>query len=222
MNMCSNRFCFGPQRGMGLIELMVGMTIGLIVLAALGYFFLGSTQANRTHNDVSRMQESGRHALEILGSAIRQAGYRADADVAFAGTALAGTNGAPDTLTVQYDAQEGDETDCAGNLIDADAPSPGNLVTHAFAINGLRQLTCQGQPVADNIEDMQITYGIDSDKNGVIESYKAAPTAAEFLQAAAVRVSLVVRGPTANAATGGDGFLRQTYATTFTVRNQAR
>jgi len=39
---------------------------------------------------------------------------------------------------------------------------------------------------------------------------------------AAVRVSLTVRGPTANAATGGDGFLRQTYASTFTVRNQAR
>ena len=94
-----------PQRGMGLVELMIGMTIGLIVLMALGYFFIGSTQANRTHNDVSRMQESGRHAMEILGSAIRQAGYRTDADVAFAGTALAGTDGAPDTLTVQYDAQ---------------------------------------------------------------------------------------------------------------------
>ena len=211
-----------PQRGMGLIELMIGMTISLIVLIALGYFFLGSTQANRTHNDISRMQESGRHALEILGSAIRQAGYRTDADVAFAGTALTGTNATPDTITVQFDAQEGDETDCAGNLIDADAPSPGNLVTYAFAVNGSLQLTCQGQPVADNIEDMQITYGIDTTKDGVIDLYTAAPTAAQFGQAAAVNVSLTVRGPTANAATGGDGFLRQVYATTFTVRNQAR
>lgn len=212
----------GRQRGMGLVELMIGMTIGLVVLMALGYFFLGSTQANRTHNDVSRMQESGRQAMEILGSAIRQAGYRTNADVAFAGTALAGTNGVPDTLTVQYDAQEGDETDCAGNVIDADAPSPGNLVTYAFTVNGSLQLTCQGQPVADNIEDMQITYGIDSNKDGVIEAYSAAPSAIEFGQVAAVNVALTVRGPTANAATGGDGFLRQTYTSTFTVRNQAR
>ncbi len=206
-----------PQRGMGLVELMIGMTIGLIVLMALGYFFIGSTQANRTHNDVSRMQESGRHAMEILGSAIRQAGYRTDADVAFAGTALDGTNDTPDTLTVQYDAQEGGEPDCSGANVAA-----GALVTYAFEVTGGLQLTCNDQPVADNIEDMQITYGIDSNKDGVIESYKAAPSAVEFGQVAAVNVALTVRGPTANAATGGDGFLRQTYTSTFTVRNQAR
>lgn len=205
------------QRGMGLIELMIGMTIGLIVLVALGYFFLGSTQANRTHNDVSRMQESGRQAMEILGSAIRQAGYRTDADVAFAGTALAGTDAMPDTLTVQYDAQEGNEPDCTGTTITA-----GSLVTYAFSVTADRELTCNGSVVADNIEDMQITYGIDSNKDGVIESYKAAPSAVEFGQTAAVNVALTVRGPTANAATGGDGFLRQTYTSTFTVRNQAR
>jgi len=206
-----------PQRGMGLIELMIGMTIGLIVLMALGYFFLGSTQANRTHNDISRMQESGRNAMEILGSAIRQAGYRVDVETAFpAGTpALSGIDGTPDTIIARYYAQDDGETDCAGTGIAA-----GALVTYAFAVNGSLQLTCQGQPVVDNIEDMQITYGIDSDKNGAIESYTATP--ADFGQVAAARVNLTVRGPTANAATGGDGFLRQTYATTFTVRNQAR
>jgi type IV pilus assembly protein PilW len=223
MNSRSNHSRFGRQCGMGLIELMIGMTIGLIILAALGYFFLGSQQANRTHNDISRMQESGRQALEILGTAIRQAGYRTDADVAFAGTALNGTDGAPDTITVQFDAQEGNEPDCTGTTITA-----GSLVTYAFAVDDVdSELTCSDAGgttvvVADNIEDMQITYGIDSNKDGVIESYKAAPTAAEFPQVAAVRVNLVVRGPTANAATGGDGFLRQTYASTFTVRNQAR
>jgi len=238
MNTRANPSKSGRQRGMGLIELMIGMTIGLIVLAALGYFFLGSSQANRTHNDISRMQESGRNALEMMGTVIRQAGYRADADVAFAGTALAGADGATDSITVQFDAQEGvdGETDCAGTDFDA-----GELVTYAFevvngpdfAVNGSRQLTCQGQPVADNIEDMQITYGIDANKDGIIESYTATP--ANFGQVAAVRVNLLVRGPSANVATGSqtytfngaevtktDGFLRQTYSTTFTVRNQAR
>ena len=218
MNMRANSSRFGRQRGMGLIEMMVGMTIGLIVLAALGYFFLGSIQANRTHDDISRMQESGRQAMEILGTAIRQAGYRADANVIFpfAGTALTGADGATDSITVQFDAQEGGETDCAGAAV-----ATGALVTYAFAVNGSRQLTCQGQPVADNIENMQVVYGIDAGKDGAIESYTATPTAAEFPQVAAVRVNLVVRGPSARAATGGDGFLRQTYATTFTVRNQA-
>lgn len=204
----------GRQRGMGLVELMIGMVIGLIILSALGYFFLGSRQASRTHDDISRMQESGRHALEILGSAIRQAGYRANADVSFTGTALAGTNGTPDTITVQFDAQEGGETNCAGTDV-----AEGALVTYAFAVDGALRLTCNGQPVADNIEDMQIQYGIDAPRDGVIDAYTATP--ADFSQVAAVRVTLTVRGPSANAATDGDGFLRQPYTSTFTVRNQA-
>lgn len=220
MNMRANRSRASRQRGMGLIELMVGMTIGLIVLAALGYFFLGSIQANRTHNDISRMQESGRNALEILGTAIRQAGYRADADVPFSGTALTGADGATDSITVQFGAQEGGETNCAGTNVAA-----GALVTYAFTVNANRELICNGGGggvvVVDNIENMQITYGIDTTKDGVIDLYTAAPTAPQFFQVAAVRVNLVVRGPSARAATGGDGFLRQTYATTFTVRNQA-
>lgn len=209
------------QRGMSLVEIMVAMTIGLILLIALAYFFLGSRQINRTHDDVSRMQESGRYALEILGGAIRQAGYyRADFISAFPGTALTGVNGGHDSITVTYQAQDGGEPDCAGTDVAA-----GGLVTYAFAVNDSLQLTCNNgtktEIVADNIEDMQITYGIDADKNGVIESYKAAPSTAEFPHVAAARVTLIVRGPTANAATGGDGHLRQTYTATFTVRNQA-
>lgn len=210
-----------PQRGMGLVELMIGMTIGLIVLMALGYFFIGSTQANRTHNDISRMQESGRHAMEILGSAIRQAGYPGMGEPAFFGTPLTGTNGTPDTITVEYYAQEGGEADCGGTNI-----AEGTTVRAAFDINANLQLTCTNVDgttvaVADNIEDMQILYGIDAGRDGVIEAYTATPTVAQFLTVSAVQITLTVRGPTPNAATGGDGFLRQTYTSTFTVRNQA-
>lgn len=217
------------QRGMSLVELMVAMTIGLILLTALAYFFLGSRQLNRTHDDISRMQESSRYALEILGKAIRQAGYRTNVEAAFLGTALVGTDGTPDTITVQYDAQEGGEANCIGTEIAA-----GALVTYAFAVNGTNQLTCNNNVVADNIADMQITYGIDADRNGVIESYQAGADVTDFSQVAAVRVNLLVIGTTTNAATGSqtytfnnasvtqtDKFLRQVYTATFTVRNQA-
>lgn len=232
MKTAFSRIAHSGQRGMGLVELMIGIALGLVLLIALGYFLLGSRQANRTHDDLSRMQESGRHALEILGTAIRQAGYRKDADVeanvALVG-ALTGTNATPDTITVQYHAQDGGEADCTGANVAA-----GALVTYAFTVNGSRELTCNGTAVADNIEDMQIEYGIDTDKDGVIESYQEAAGVADFGQVAAVRVNLLVRGPTGHAATGNqtyafngadvtktDGFLRQVYTATFTVRNQA-
>ncbi len=219
------------QRGVSLVELMITMVIGLVMLIALGYFFLGSRQINRTTDDVSRMQESGRNALELIGKAVRQAGYRKDANVAFSGIALTGVDGSPDSITVQYEAQEGGEVDCAGNTFGAGAAT--ELVTYAFAIAGAT-LTCNGVAQVDNVEDMQIEYGIDATKDGIVESYKTAPTVAEFAQVAAVRVILQVVGPSANIATAGkvyqnlsgvdipvDGHLRQVYRATYTVRNQA-
>ena len=244
----AHRLC--RQSGIGLVELMVGITIGLVIVIALAYFFLGSRQVGRTTDDVSRMQESGRNGLEVLGSAIRQAGYRSNVNAAFGGTVVysgstcvTGTGGtglcgagegssAPDTITVQYDAQDGGEVDCTGNNI------ASGVVTYAFAVNTTSNppaLTCNGTAVVDNIEDMQITYGIDANKDGTIESYKTAPTALEFAQVAAVRVSLLVRGPSTNVAanktqtytdngasvTKTDGYLRQVYGATFAVRRQA-
>ena len=222
------------QRGAGLFEVIVGMVIGLVLLIALAYFFVGGRQVNRTTEDLSRIQESGRIAIELMGRAIRQAGYRTNPDVLFSGTTVTGTDGAagaPDTVTVQYEAQQGGEANCVGTNVAA-----GALVTFLFAVDNVASpptLTCNGTVVVDNIEDMQITYGIDADKDGNIELYKTAPTAAEFAQVVAVRVTLLVRGPQTNTATGTqtftfngasvtktDGYLRRVYTATYAVRNQ--
>jgi len=244
-------------RGVGLVELMIGLTAGLLLLGALSYLFLGARQLNRTTDDVSRMQESGRIALEIMGRPIRQAGARSDVTAAFGGGTVnaldpvEGASGAPDSLTVRYDVLDGGaansgEVDCVGTTVAA-----GARITHIFAIGTttddppIPALTCTtpagvaagNAPVVvmDNIEDMQITYGIDATKDGTIDGvYQPAPVANPS-QVAAVRVSLLVRGPTSNVATNArtytyngaskdsaDGFLRQVYTSTFTVRNQAK
>jgi len=213
------------QTGLSLVELMVSVVIALVLMIALMQLLLGTMQTDRATSDVSRMQESGRNALELMGRAIRQAGARSDANVAFSGVAVTGTDGATDTITLQYEAQEGGETDCAGAAVAA-----GTLMTYAFAVNTAADpptLTCNGTTMVDNIEDLQLTYGLDADKNGVIESYVTAPTATQFGQVAAVQVTLTVRGPSANiavpasGASAPDNFLRQVFNATFTVRNQA-
>lgn len=66
----------GRQRGFSLVELMIAMTIGFIVLAGIGYLYLESRQAFRSMDNLSRMQESARYALEIMARDIRMAGYR--------------------------------------------------------------------------------------------------------------------------------------------------
>lgn len=223
------------QAGFTLVELMVSVVIALVLMIALMQLLLGTMQTDRSTSDLSRMQESGRNSLEMMGRVIRQAGSRNNVDVQFTGVPLNGTEGAsnaPDSITIQYEAQMGGETDCTGATVAA-----GGLMTFAFAVDTTVNppvLTCNGTAMVDNVEDMQISYGLDAAKDGTIDSYNAA-TAAQFGQVAAVRVALLVKGGSAGVATNKtqtysfngagvtktDGYLRQVFNATFAVRNQA-
>lgn len=63
-------------RGLSLVELMIAMTIGLIILMAVSSGYLSGLAMQRTHTDVSHLQESGRFAFDLLSRAARHAGYR--------------------------------------------------------------------------------------------------------------------------------------------------
>ncbi len=65
------------MRGLSLIELMIAMTISLFVLAALGWVYQGTVQTYRTHDSLSRMQESARYAFELIGKDLRMTGTTA-------------------------------------------------------------------------------------------------------------------------------------------------
>jgi len=70
------------MRGLSLVELMVAMTIGLILTAAVGYVYLGSRQTFRSLDDFSRIQENYRYAMDQIGVDVRQAGYSGCVNVA--------------------------------------------------------------------------------------------------------------------------------------------
>lgn len=63
------------QAGFGLVELMIAMAIGLLLLGGIGYVYLGSSAAFRTTDNLSRVQENARYALEVMSRDIRMAGY---------------------------------------------------------------------------------------------------------------------------------------------------
>lgn len=64
-----------PQSGLTLIELMISMTIGLVILGAVAYLYLGTRQTFRMAEGMSRIQENARYAMEILARDVRMAGY---------------------------------------------------------------------------------------------------------------------------------------------------
>lgn len=206
------------QAGLTLVELMVAITIGLIVLLAVGSIYLSSRQTYRMQEDNARVQEAGKYALEVIGRSIRQAGANAEMNFSktattkqcnVAGTcvAIVGTDGAAsaaDTLTVQFYAGREElnggawiARDCTGGTA-----ALGTVVSNTFNVTGT-DLRCTGsvggvQPLVENVEDIQVVYGIDTDASGSAgyrsaDQYVAAPTAAQWPNVVAARVCVRIQ-----------------------------
>lgn len=64
------------QSGFSLVELMIATTLGLIVITAVSSIFLSSNKTNKTQENMARLQENARFALNKMQTDIRMAGYR--------------------------------------------------------------------------------------------------------------------------------------------------
>jgi type IV pilus assembly protein PilW len=58
-----------------MVELMVALVITLILLAGIGQIFLSSKKSFTIQNNLARIQENGRYAMEVVISDLRPAGY---------------------------------------------------------------------------------------------------------------------------------------------------
>jgi len=168
------------QQGLTLIELLVGLFLGLLVIAAaLGTLAVSRSVAG-TVSELTQLQQQGAYALHAIGIQLRQAGSLSLTEVpgmpgVFAfddsyrglddeGVHVSGTDGAgnaPDTLTAssQPAAPASQRRDCLGQAVS------GDRVRNSFRI-GDGQLRClgSGSPVAnaltDNAANFQVHYRV--------------------------------------------------------------
>lgn len=180
-----SRSALHRQAGVSLLELLIGITIGLLVVVAA----VGSLVYTRTSSvavgDSSRLQQDASNVFRILGHHIRQTGARrivnplaGNANVEFNsayggfGTnpntssplVVRGADGAtandPDTLQVSYDTDPVMQSmDCVG------APTlVANNISSTFSVTG-NELRCLGSGSAtefallQGVEDFQVLYG---------------------------------------------------------------
>lgn len=61
--------------GFGLVELMVSITLGLLLTAAVLQTFIAANTSYRIQDSLSQIQEAGRYATHFLGKDLRMAGY---------------------------------------------------------------------------------------------------------------------------------------------------
>ncbi len=63
------------QRGLSLIELMISITLGMLIMAALLTLFVNVTRTNNEMTKANRQIENGRFAIQVLQSDIIHAGF---------------------------------------------------------------------------------------------------------------------------------------------------
>ncbi len=179
-----SRQAFHRQTGVSLLELLIGITIGLLVVVAAVGSLVYTRTSSTSVDDSSRLQQDASNVFRTLGHHIRQTGARrivnplaGNANVefnsAYAGfgtnpnsssplvvQGVDGADNAPDTLQVSYDTDAVMQSmDCLG------APTlVANNITSTFSVVG-NELQCLGSGSANafallqGVEDFQVLYG---------------------------------------------------------------
>lgn len=68
-------YIFASQRGFTLVELMIATLLGVLVTGGVIQIFISAKQAYRLQENLSRLQENGRMAMDRMSFDIRMAGY---------------------------------------------------------------------------------------------------------------------------------------------------
>jgi len=191
VSITSRRSSGRSERGVSLVELLIGLAIGLLVtLAALGVIAF-TRISSTTVSETVRLQQDATIAMRIIGTQLRQAravaiqttsvdaaegavGYRA-----YQGTtpplggsevAVFGTEGGAgsDSITISTGVLNGVTTDCLG----FEPAAPANTIVSTFDVNA-GTLRCRGagafQPMLDNVEDLQFWYGMRNAATGNLQ-----------------------------------------------------
>ena len=78
--MRSDKTTRNRTRGLSLVELLVAITLGAIILAGAVTLFVNNRDTYKTTNELSRLQETARYALNMMVKDIRMAGFFGCAD----------------------------------------------------------------------------------------------------------------------------------------------
>jgi type IV pilus assembly protein PilW len=190
------------QQGISLIELMISMALGLFLLAGLSYAFITMNNTAITRKNLSDLNDTQRISMYLLTSFLQQTGYYiyatgVTATSAFpaetvtggggtvtfaAGQTVSGTSGTSDTISVRYFANADFPQGTCSNV----SSSSSNVkYSDVFSINSTGSLICEetagstysSRVIADNVSNMQVTYGVESGSNsGSVNVYVTDPS----------------------------------------------
>ena len=188
------------QSGVTLVELMIGMLIGLALLAGVIQIFFSVRQATNLQDGIGNLQENGRFAMYFLERDLRLAGFPKESGTLpfLVGAGETSDSVGPnnsDIITVQYQGT----VDCLNQAV------AGGLVNNRYFIslqNGENTLMCLGngnatpQPLVSGIESLQALYGEDMNADGFPDTYVSVGNVTQWANVVSARVSLLATSST--------------------------
>ncbi len=220
------------QSGLSLIELMIGMVLGLIVIAAVINVYSGSSRSSKFTTGLQTMQENGRYGMSVLQRGFRLAGYSPTSQIDTIDLAKSSDTTITVTTTSAYD--------CNGQS----TATTGGIAENTYALDGAnQQLVCTGNvspvamPVVEGVEGFRVLYGVDTDNDSETEEpqqYVPFGSVSDASEIAALRFALLVNSGTAirsrvrnethvlldQEVSTNDRFAREVFMTTVKLRNR--
>ena len=182
------------MRGVSLIELMIGMVLGLIVVAAVFNVYTGTARSARFSDGLQTLQENGRHGIGVLQRGLRLAGYSTTVPLVPLDIAGADATGAGATTVIVNTTAA---SDCAGGSTAA----TGGVASNVYRFDPARNaITCAAVGTAetdaieliDDVDAFRVLYGLDEDDDGTPERFVPWSAGLAPRSVAALRVALLV------------------------------
>lgn len=179
------------QRGFSLVELMVSLTLGSLVILALGQIYSSTSASRRVQEMQSRLAEDGRFVMGISSRLLLQAGYRNTPVYGTPFQSISASVSTASSVSFVFDTDGVNHIGCNGAVDPISGPI--RSVTIARTATGLDcTYTNASGPTTTNwvvaaasgtsrgveIVDFNLQYGVDTGNNtGAASAYQCAAAA---------------------------------------------
>jgi type IV pilus assembly protein PilW len=199
--MSSDEMKFRTIEGFTLVELMVSMSIGMVILAAVTTTFMSQTRIYNAQEQINEMQQNARGALDIITREVKMAGYKPN------GGGFNGITYSTTQLMVQAD------LDSDGAI--STSSTANEQITYVFDSANQRITRAVGggsaQTLAEHISAFTFSY---LDTNGT------ATTVAANIRQVSIGITAITAKPDPNYTSNG-GYRNYVVSATITPGNLA-
>jgi type IV pilus assembly protein PilW len=187
--------------GFTLVELLVSMSIGMVLLAAVTTTFMSQTRIYNAQEQVNEMQQNARGALDIITREVKMAGYNPN------GASFLGVTYSTTQLMIQAD------LDSSGAI--STSSTANEQITYAYDAANDRITRAVGsgtaQVLAEHITAFDFTY---------LDGTGTATTVSGNIRQVAISITAITAGPDPNYTPDG-GYRTYRVSATITPGNLA-